>query len=166
MCGFLGSGQRGLYTRGSLATLFSCGVARRVRDDGGVVFARFFTGNVSELMTAKTPAEFSEILDWLKSPSYRSGSTNILNVIEVACADVQAAKDDLARTEILLITDCEDHFAAKDIKPLLKGAELNILDVAGGSIDGVTAKALKEVANKYFKANEAAANIHDIVKLI
>ena len=166
MSSFIGASSRGLYTRGSLAFLFAMAIIRRVRDDGGIVFLRFFSGGPGPLKTAKTPEEFDALLDFVATASFRSGSTDIARVVRQACDDVTAAQDDLSRTEILLITDCENHIDANEVKLTLKKAELNTLDVAGGSINSSSAQALKSISQKFYKANEAAANVSDIVKLV
>ena len=163
----LGAGcMHGMLTRGALSSLFTLACARRVRADKGVLFSRFFTGNVTDLVTAKTDDEYEHMLRVLSLPDYTSGSTDIGQVIKVAAMDIAQAKEPLASSEILLVTDCEDYIDTSMIRTHLGKTELNILDVSGGSSRTAASMALKSVANSYYKANEKEPDISKMVTLL
>jgi uncharacterized protein with von Willebrand factor type A (vWA) domain len=166
--GFSSGGRsscHGLYTRGSLSQLFSFGIARRVRDDKGTLFHRFFAGAPSELREARGKAnDFEAMLEWIRSASFDEGSTDIDAAVKAAVADIKRGGGSLELSEILLITDCEAELDASKFPALLQGCELNVLDVAGnGSKEHAV---LKAVATKYYKVNESAANVSKLVELI
>ncbi len=163
-----GSGQvkNGLFQRSTLATLFSVAVTKRVGLDKGIVYARFFTDSPGTLKSARQPDEFEALVNYLSISSSRSGGTSLITAIRRAASDIAAARDELHSAEILLITDAEDEINADEIKKALGETELNVLDVAGGSINSYAAKELKAMANKYYKANEAEPDITKIVSLV
>lgn len=168
MMGWLGDCHNGLFTRNALSAVFSIAVAQRVRDDGGVLYSRFFTGNVSDLTASYTLQDYVHHLKLLGLPSCRQGSTNITAVVTQAIEDVVSSKESLASAEILLITDCEDSFNEKSLQDLLKAnkIELNTLDVAGGTINSGSAQSLRKISSRYFKANENEPDITKIVSLV
>lgn len=177
-------GVHGLVTRGSLASAFCAALLRRVGLDGGYVFLRFFDGNVSALYTAKQKDDFSALETLVGLASYNGNSTNLLRALDAATTDIKAASDELARAEILLITDCEDSFDEKALKAALKGHETNILDVSGmrtirakasaaapsGSAPvpaySATQEVLRRVASKYYCVNQDEPDLSKIVALL
>jgi hypothetical protein len=169
MSGYLGGdAKNGLYTRNCLSSLFSIACAERVRDDKGVLFSRFFAGCPTNLTTSETPAEFEHHIKLLSLPSCTSASTNIAECICYACNDIATMKGQICSSEILLITDCEDHIDEAEIRNLIKTTkvELNTLDVAGGSINSGAAASLRAVSFRYYKANEREPDITKIVSLL
>ncbi len=177
-------GVHGLVTRGSLASAFCGALLRRVGLDGGIVFLRFFDGDVSALYEARQKDDFTPLETLVSLASYNGHSTNLLRAINTATTDIKAAnaQSELARAEILLITDCEDAFDEKQLRSALQGYETNILDVSGMSAIRAKAQAadpsavipklsnvqdvLKKVATKYYSVNQDEPDLSKMVALL
>ncbi len=98
--------------------------------------------------------------------AYISGSTNILEAINIAQSDISTQGGDIARSEILLSTDCEDYFDDREVKAALGKVELNTLDISGAGMSGNVSSLLKSVSTHYYKANEKALNVNKLVELL
>lgn len=167
MCAQLGSNSRhSLFTRGSLATVFSLSLVRKVRDDGGICYLRFFEGAPGPLHKAEVKQEFDNMYHVVNLNSYSGGGTSIMSALQAATNDIQAAdnKSELAKAEIMLITDCGDSLDNQKIKKLLGKIKLSVLDVAGAS--ETANPELKASADKYFKASEDAVDVNSLVSLL
>ena len=159
-----GSSQFQLFTRGALATLFALSIVRRLEEDKGTAYLRFFTGNVSPLYKAEKAEEYEELRNFIGSASFISGSTDIVQVVSVAQKDMKEKGHNMSDVEILLITDCEDSIGEQELKDAIAGAEFNVLDVAG--VGSHASTILKAAANRYYKADQNAASLNEIVKLL
>lgn len=167
MSGQLVSNSRyNLYTRGILATVFSLSLARKVKADKGIMFLRFFEGSPSMLHKATSAQDFDDLFQVITKNNYGGGGTDIPAALQAAVTDIerQDAEEALAKSEILLITDCEQALDKAMLKTLLKKHECNVLDVSGGSHG--TNQALKALAKNYYKADEAAVDVNKLVALL
>lgn len=162
----LGGNRNSLITKGALSNVLCLAVCRRVRDDGGIVFLRFFSGGFSNLYMAKKKEDYLDLLLIIASCSYVAGGTDIRAAVEKAQEDITTQGGDIASAEILLCTDCEDSFSASDVKQKLGKVPLNILDVSGGGKKGQMSDALKTIATQYYKANEQAVDVNKLVELV
>lgn len=161
-----GNSPFAIFTRGALAAMFSLSLIRNLKEERGKVFVRFFTGQVGDLHSAETSSEFDDLLDYVSTASYISGSTHIPGVLITAHTDMEEANVAIGDVEVLLITDTEDYFTAGDVRSLIGEMEVNVLDVSGGGQNATTSRELKKLANKYYKADHTAAAIKDIVKIV
>jgi len=160
-----------VLNRGLFASVFACALVKRVIADGGIIFVRMFTGCCGPLHSAYTKEEQEVVLNMLGREGYNGGSTNIPRAIETALQDINTGvADKIAKAEVLLITDCCDNVSKYNVKRELdKGsAALHVLDVSGTtSYSSVSAqKVLQSLATKYYKADEKAVNLKDVLKLV
>jgi uncharacterized protein with von Willebrand factor type A (vWA) domain len=158
--------RRFFYTRAVLAASFIIALVRRVRDDGGMLFFRFYSGAPASLISARVKSDFDDLEKVIEANSFDGGSTNILAALRAAVTDISSAQDEISRSEILLITDCEDFLDPGDVTKLLGNIKLDVLDVAGHSQMMACAEALKAVAQSYYKVDEQAVDLNKIVNLV
>jgi hypothetical protein len=158
--------DKGLLTRASLASTLGMALTKKVMGDGGWVYLRFFAGCPGSLITAKSKEDTEYVCLKLALANYNGGGTCIESAIRAAAKDISEAKDELARAELLMITDAEDSVNVTSIKNVLKKVELNVLDVAGKAVSTVGYKGLKDIATKYYKANEKELNLNKMVELL
>lgn len=138
-------------------------VTKKVIEDGGVVFVRFFAWDVSRLFTARTKQEGEVLMQTIALCDYNGAGTNLTKALSSADQDIKNASDELARSEILMITDAEDEVNPKQLQSLLGAREFNVLDVAGSAMK---TSSLKNLATKYYKANEKELNLEKMVQLL
>lgn len=168
----LTSNRFGMMTRGGLSVIFSMALCRRVRDDGGMIFVRFFSTSPASRLTAKVKDDFDPLMRLISHANFNAGGTNILNAVSAAMRDITNAKDEVAKAEIILISDCEDSFSPQGVIDATKGVELNVLDVSGdtpgghGSFHYDGSKSLKAVAKNYHRVDLSAPDISQIVKIV
>ena len=155
--------QNAILTRGALAGSLAMAVSKKVVEDGGIVYVRFFSWDVSRLCSARSKQELDVLLNTIALCDYNGGGTNITKALSVADKDISSAKDDLAKSEILMITDAEDDINPTQLKSLLNSREFNVLDVAGSAMK---TSSLKNLATKYYKANEKELNLNKMVELL
>jgi hypothetical protein len=161
--------QRHLFTRSGLSMTLSIALTRRVEEDKGIMFVRMFAGAPGPLMTARDRDTFEKLRWNLANCNYNGGGTNILAAIRQAREDILNADktDELAKAEILLISDNEDAFNEDRLREAVKGVEFNVLDVSGSEFkDQGSSGALKRLATHYYKANEGALDVNKLVELI
>lgn len=170
MSGQFGTGNAlALFSRSALAVTLSTAIVRRVRDDGGIVFCRFFDTGQTKLLAAKDKNGYSELLNLIVLSSYNGGGTSIVPALRCAASDIEKANktEELAKAEILLISDNEDTFDTAKAKAAIGEVTLNALDVSGSEFRNQGASgALKSVCAAYYKADEAALDVNELVKLV
>lgn len=161
--------QRALFTRCGLSMVLAIALSRRVEADGGIMFFRAFDTGVSQRISAHDAASFEKLRWEIANSSYTGGGTRIVPALQVVRKDiVEAAQTtDLAKAEILLISDIEDRFPEVAVADAVKGVEFNVLDVSGSEFNAQGASGmLKKIASHYYKANEGAIDINKLVELI
>lgn len=162
-----------VFTRSVLASCFSLALVRKTVADHGVLYYRTFSGGCSPLSVATTKADFDRIGDTITRCGYDGNFTMIENAIRTAAADISAgqAHHDIAKAEILLITDAGDSKlgmpgVVEGLRQVLGDTVLNVLDVSslGECVDGSTA--LKKLADTYYSINGKATVLSDLVDLV
>ncbi len=167
MGGQLGSNSKwSLFTRGSLSCVFALSMLRKIKEDNGIMFVRFFEGEPGPLHKAEKISDFDTLAIVINRNNFGGGGTDIHCAVATAIRDISKADSDseLAKSEIIMVTDCEDSINGAAMKASLGKIELNVLDVSGHS--NAINKELKLAATKYFKANEGAPDINKIVDLV
>lgn len=152
-----------ILTRGALAGSLAMAVTKKVIEDGGIVFVRFFAYDVSRLFSARTKQEGEILLQTIALCDYNGAGTNLTKALSAADSDIKNASDELARSEILMVTDAEDEVNPRQLQSLLGSREFNVLDVAGSNMK---TSSLKNLATKYYKANEKELNLEKMVQLL
>jgi len=170
MKSILSQNKYGMLTRGALATVFSLTLTRQVRDEGGIVFCRFFAGSAGYKLEARTKDEFEPLLQMMTNASWNGGSTNIPAAVFAAMSDIKDAKktEDISKSEVLLITDCQDSFDAATILNELGPQGMNILDVSGTAkaFEYEGSRVLHKVAKAYYRVDPSNIDITKIVSLV
>ena len=156
----------GLVTKASLSVLFSSALAKRIMEDGGILFTRFFDGGVGDLIEAREKDEFERLMFTIARNSFDGGGTDIVKAIQTAVQDVQAAKDELASAEILLLTDCQDAFSAAQAKAAAGKYKINTLDISGRQGHESVKEALKAISAKYYFVDHKQLDISKMVSLV
>jgi uncharacterized protein with von Willebrand factor type A (vWA) domain len=159
----------GFVTRGALAATFSLALSKRTRDDKGILYIRFFEGKPDKLLSCRTIEEFRNLEDLISECAFDGFSTNIPSAIRTAVADIRAAKDELSKAEILMITDAGDHISPsvqEELRKLLGEIPLNILDVSGDALSGGATQVLKELSDNYLKVEPGQTTLEKIVNLV
>jgi uncharacterized protein with von Willebrand factor type A (vWA) domain len=165
------SNAMGFITRASLAASFSIALSRRVLDDGGILFARAFAGSVGPLYECKEKEKHAQFERAMADCNFNGGGTDIFSALHWAHTDITTNKGDIAKAEILIITDACDRFQEGHIKKLremFKDVTLNTLDVTAGDstrLDGA-AKQLDELSDSYMKIDPTKNNLADMVQLV
>ncbi len=161
-----------LMSRAQLSQIFSLAIAKRVKAEGGIIYSRYFDTIVRSLNRCESKEEFQTFSLGVAQCDFSGGGTYIERAISVALKDIQERKDDIVKSEILLITDCQDNINENRIRQLLKNtykeSVLNILDVSGNSDDAYGAsKSLKKLANNYHYVDPSeTVNLKDMIKLL
>jgi hypothetical protein len=157
-----------MFSRGTMASVFGIALCRHVLSEGGIVYLRFFATAITSLHEAESMEDFKTLENILAKASYTGSGTKILRALSAAAKDIEEGKKKglkIAKSEILLITDGEDHTLTTDaIKATMKDIEFNVLDVAGKTES--TSPAIKNSANKYYKADETELDINKIISVV
>ena len=148
--------KRTIFTRNALSSVFASAMIRKVEEDDGYAFVRFFGGCTTQCFIGRDKASFALLRRQVASNNYNGGGTDICHSVSVATQDIaKAAFPDVSKSEILLITDCQDSFDASKLKEALGTSELNVLDVSGGSFKTLGVSGLlKATAAHYYKVDE------------
>ena len=167
-----GGGGWGLVTRGQIASTLAIAMLTRVREDGGMVFKRFFEDAPATRSSARKKVEFEPLLRSLALADYNGGGTNVTLALRTALEDISQAKDEIRDCEILLITDGDDTIHGADQTFLVDTMKkfkikLNTLNVkTSGSDHGNAAKVLPVISTKYLRVNPATVNLTQFVELV
>lgn len=156
-------------SRGGLSTAFALAVSRRVQKDRGLLYVRFFTESPGHLLICRGDADFESVRNKMSLACYNGAGTDIMKALTAVQADILAAKDELAKAEVLLISDTADHFDKAAVQKAVAGIEFNILDVSGaakGQPLSHVQQALKDCALKYYRVDSAEPDIEKLVKLL
>jgi len=160
-------------TRGALASVFSIALIRRVVADKGIVYVRFFAGTPSSLRVADTKERQENLLKSISNADYNGSGTNLGAALKAACEDIRKGKShvNIAKSEILLITDCDDSLNPTTLDAARGTGDnkipLHVLDVSGVSRQcGSASAVLKTVADKYFKINKGETDVSKMVDLL
>lgn len=161
-------GILGLLTKASIASVFAICLARRLRDEGGIMYLRFFDGAIGPLFSAKTKDQFEPMMLAFSTVDSNGGGTDICGAVSRAVADIKQAEksDELASAEILLITDCQDRFSAQHVQLAAQGTKINVLDVSGKTGKSNVKQQLMSIAAKYYKVDETELDINKMVQLV
>ncbi len=105
----------------------------KAQEEGAEVGDRSFANTVHERMRATSPAEFAGIARRILREGYY-GTTNLAAAFETTMSEIRREELGLnpfarAKTEILLISDCEN---PEQLPPLPPGVAVNTLHLAGG----------------------------------
>lgn len=164
------SATLGFLNRAALAASFCIALSRRVCDDKGMIFARGFAGHTSELKTCKNEEQHRAFEQWVADSAFDGHSTRIYEALQVVYNDIKTHKGEISKSEILLITDAEDQFSAKQITEMRSWFEdipLNVLDVVGGYGGQSAASAsLEELADSYLKIDPRQNTVAGMVDLV
>jgi hypothetical protein len=157
-------------TKAALAATFGLAVVRKVAREGGMVFARFFNTSPGKLHTLRAPADYAVFEAYLSRCTFSGGGTHIPAAISAAAKDIQSASGELAKAEILMITDAQDHVDVDTTRAQIKTIPLNILDVTPGRSGGYgyssARGSLEVVADNYYKLNGKSVNLEKMVELV
>lgn len=163
--------KNAIMSRASLATVLSIALMKKIGQEKGILYLRYFAGSPGPLIEVRTPEEFAGAIKRMANCNYDGGSTNIQSALQMASRDIACAVNEIHKAEVLIITDCDDSMSMT--KPDLKGTKLSILDVSGTTDSpamlGYAAHAsnvLKKVADAYYKADERCLDLKSIVSLI
>lgn len=161
--------ERNLFTRCGLAMTLVIALLTKVEKDGGIAFVRFFDVGVSQVITAKDKESFERARWMVANGRFNGIGTQIVPALEIVANDIRQAEatEEIAKSEILLISDIEDRFSEDAIRKAVGKIEFNVLDISGKQFNNQgSSGALKRVATKYYKANEGALDINKLVELI
>lgn len=162
----------GLVTRGQIAATLAIALMSRVRDDGGIVFHRFFEDGPSPRMQARNKKQFEPLLKAISRADFNGGGTCIPSALNQAFEDITKAKDEIREAELLLITDGDDtiqtHQEQQYVELMKKfKVKLNVLNVNTSSRSHGNAQiVLQRIATKYLKFNPATATVGQFVELV
>lgn len=168
----LRSSNYAMLTRGNLASTLAASLLHRAKIEGGMSILRFFSDNPGPKLKAENAAEFDVMIKTVCRQDYNGGGTSIMNALRRAFTDIGSAKDEIAKSEILLITDGDDYFSEEDKAFVLSNRKqfkvpMNTLDI-NSSRKALTggAASLKEISSKYLKANADSLTIDNLVELV
>ncbi len=163
-------------TRGQVACTLAGALCKRIGDDGGMMFLRFFSDGPGHLQSARKKHEFDTMLHRVVNADINGGGTSIMSALRRAHADITSAADEVAKAEILLISDMDDNFSDNDIKWITSAFDktspvgkvpLNVLNVnSHGGQYGNAHTVLPKVAAKYLQVNSKSLDIEGIVELV
>lgn len=161
----------GFVTRAALAASFSLALSRRVCDDGGILFARTFTGDAGPLKSCRKKDEHTEFERWMADCAFNGGGTDIFAALHAAHHDITTNKGEISKAEILIITDACDTFDDGQIIQLRKmfdDVALNTLDVTAGDAKNLVnaAKQLNELSDAYMKVDPTRNNLAEMIQLV
>jgi hypothetical protein len=162
-----------LLTRGQVATTLAGALCKRVGDDGGMMFLRFFSDSTGNLQAARTKTEFDTLLEDVVQADMNGGGTSIARALRTAHTDISQASDEVSKAEILLVTDMDDRFSDIEARWIATtftatGVKLNVLNVKaiGQPSYGNAHEVLRKVATKYLQVDGKSLNLQDIVQLV
>jgi len=161
-------------SRFNTARVFTLALARRMKKENGIMYWRAFSDYPGHRFLMDSAQTYTEFGNRITKMSPIMGGTDIELCLKTAMDDIHAAKDNLSKAEILLITDCEDHIDQQALENQLKRWPTNILhtlDVSGkgksGSRWGNASEVLKKISNQYFYVDpKAGLDLEKMVALI
>lgn len=159
------SNMLGAATRINFAAIFAAALARKIGKEGGMMFFRLFGTRCGSLVSARTPTQFETMQKMLARCDANGGGTSISTALRTAWADIQSARDEIARAEVLVITDCEDSLNLQKLLADKQKMKLHTLDVSGHT-SGDACMTLQAMSERYFKLDPAATTLQDMVKAL
>lgn len=166
--------SQSVFSRASLATVFATSLLKKVMNDGGYMYLRFFDTRTTALAVLDTKDDYDAMLKKLRDCDYSGGGTNISHALAVALSDIEKMKDKLSKSTLLLITDADDQLHLTPAQSAeLAGREFSVLDVSGkraSSLYYATAAnyaptVLKAIAKKYYKCDQDTLDIKKLATL-
>lgn len=159
------SNMLGAATRINFAAIFAAALARKIGREGGMMFFRLFGTRCGSLVSARTPSQFDSMQKMLARCDANGGGTSISTALRTAWADIQSARDEVAKAEVLVITDCEDTLNLQKLLGDKQRMKLHTLDVSGHS-SGDACGTLQALSERYFKLDPTATSLQDMVKAL
>lgn len=161
-------------SRFNMAKVFTLAIARRLNQDGGIMYWRAFSDHPGRMLTMRDDVSYTDFGKNVSNMNMIGGGTNIERTLKRVMDDINDAKDDLSKAEILLITDAEDQISEAGLKKQLARWPTNILhtlDVSGKGAQGVSwgnaSSVLKKISEQYFYVDTSAGlDLENIVKSI
>lgn len=160
----------GFINRAALTASFVIALARRVRDDGGMLFFRGFAYGTTPLRFCRTKEQFDALEQFVATAAFNGGGTNIYRALENARDDIMNNRGEISKAEILLITDAQDSFDTNQIK-VMRGwfddIPISTLDTVGGtgSLSGA-ARCLRELSDNYYKVDPTKNSVASMIDLV
>ncbi len=176
MNGAICDGNRySFLTRMQVSNTLTGALCKRIGDDGGMMFVRYFSDNPGPMMQARKKNEFPVLLHDIINSDGNGGGTRIIRALQQAHADITTSADLISKAEILLVSDMDDSFSPQDIawiqqnlaKTAVGNVPLNVLNVnAHGGSYGNAHDVLPKIANKYMQVNPKSLDLEGIVELV
>lgn len=153
--------------RGDVATALTLAVIKKALVDGSMLFLRFFAGGVDILHRCKDAQDFAHLSRKVSLGSYDGGSTCIKTALETAFSDIDGAKDEVRKSEVLLISDAEDSFDVGPLQTAKKGAKLHTLEITNGNnSSGKSRSALTQLSDTYIEVDPATVDLEKIASVV
>ncbi len=124
----MNDGNKGIFAKAvALAYLI------KAYEEGSEVSDRSYANRVHPRLSATTPAEFAAVAQRILKEGYY-GTTNLADALRITMAEIRREEIGFdpharAKTEILLISDCENPV---ELPPLPPGVTINTLHLEGG----------------------------------
>lgn len=148
---------------GSMAAMLITGFPRHVwargvivnlllnaQKEGGKFFFREFDSRPYDLTIVNTVSEMNTLATRLLRSNRDGGDTDILKAVSTACSDIRMKGGDIAKAELLLVSDGESNMNEGQLRGLL-GADINLHYVALGLSNSAGRISLKSVAKTYLE---------------
>jgi uncharacterized protein with von Willebrand factor type A (vWA) domain len=132
------------------------------------MFFRTFSGGPSPLTACRVKADFDKFSEHIAECQFDGMSTRIASAIRAAAADIDAAKGELAKSEILVITDAEDTIddnTTAELRGLLGDTPLHVLEVCNVNKNSAVSS-LQTLADNYYQFDPNQPSLEKMVNLI
>lgn len=164
-----------VFSRASLATVFASSLLKKVMNDGGYMYLRFFDTRTSGLTVLDVKEDYENVLKKLRDCDFKGAGTNITHALTIALSDIDAMQKELSKATLLIITDADDqlHLTKAQEETLMK-REFSVLDVSGvqtmhlsfHSQANYAGMVLKRLSKKYYKCDPNSMDIKKLVSLV
>ena len=149
--------MRSLYSRYIIAEYL-----RRKKDTGAEIFFRPFDAMPGGLMMGKGGAALAGLVSAVLLAETRGSGTNIERAILQVADDISARRD-MARSEILLVTDCAGTIDRYHVREKLGQTRLNIVKI-GDEFAGPHYSAIKSLLDRKGLAfHSPGMTLHDMI---
>lgn len=169
----IGTTAYSMLTRGNVCSTLFASLLHRVKTDGGISFLRFFADRPGPMSAARNDQQFDHMIRRVVDQDYNGGGTNIPGALRQAVNDIIAAKDEIAKSEIIVVTDGEDSFSDAEVaffrdKMKTHKIVINVMDVNPAPMTGYRAQrnGLKHFATKYLQIKPNSLTINSLVELV
>lgn len=163
-------------TRAGLARAFTLAIGRRLKTEQGALLYRAFEGTASAQFSAKLPAEFEALDEFLVNNASPGGGTSVANALNIALDDLETcvSKGWCRSRELVLFSDGDDFIMDKPetiahFTERLKQVNVELSAVLFGRKTGAGLTGIVQLSKRHYFVGEngnTVISVEDLVNVL